>query len=154
MGFTNPAQFIASVCNAVHGAGMGSVILLDRGRPDPTILTFKAKSTPLLQDTQEDKQASLGTDAAPVLQILQVSNITWLRVLSWLYSTSGSVLCFSCGLFTSLKARLQVKYHRLACYLLTSMQQSTAVSLDITLCHYYCSLMLLLLEPCGNRFIL
>lgn len=69
---------------------MVTVILLDRGRPDPTILTFKAKSTPLLQDTQEDKQASLGicTDAAPVLQILQVSNIIWLRVLSWLYLNS------------------------------------------------------------------
>lgn len=66
---------------------MLTVTLLDRGRPDPTILTFKAKSTPLLQ---EDKQASLGicTDAAPVLQILQVSNIIWLRVLSWLYLNS------------------------------------------------------------------
>lgn len=69
---------------------MVTVTLLDRGRPDPTILTFKAKSTPLLQDTQEDKQASLGicTDAAPALQILQVSNIIWLRVPSWLYLNS------------------------------------------------------------------
>lgn len=89
--FSNPAQFVRSLCkHAVCEAGMVTVTLLDRGRPDPTILTFKAKSTPLLQDTQEDKQASLGicTDAAPALQILQVSNIIWLRVLSWLYLNS------------------------------------------------------------------
>lgn len=93
---------------------MVTVTLLDRGRPDPTILTFKAKSTPLLQDTQEDKQASLGicTDAAPVLQILQVSNIIWLRVLSWLYLNSlystEQVICTVFQLWLIQKSMLEV----------------------------------------------
>lgn len=44
---------------AAHAVGMLTVILVDRGWPDPKILTFNAKSTELLREEQQDKEARL-----------------------------------------------------------------------------------------------
>lgn len=66
--FMIPAKFIAVYVStytseAVHAAGMLTVIFLDRGRPDPTSLTFNAKSTALLQEGQLVKKGQADTAA-------------------------------------------------------------------------------------------
>lgn len=60
------AQFIAVYVStytseAAHAAGMLTVIFLDRGRPDPTSLTFNTNSTALLQEGQLDKKGHAAT---------------------------------------------------------------------------------------------
>ena len=54
---------------------MLTVIFLDSERPDPTVLTFNAKSGAILQEEQQDKKGpawNIKAKAPLVIQILQV----------------------------------------------------------------------------------